>query len=1241
MKVKEINETANVAWSPSAVYPAYLACGTAAQQLDASFNTSSTLKIYDLNVGQINLDMKLAASVELPARFHALQWSGLGGNNAGLIYGGCENGAIYIYDAAKLLTNAPDKLVCNTEGLHSGPVFTLSCNYLKANFVACGSSDSEVTVWDITNLSAPIIPGKKLSLGGDVSCVEFNRQVEHIFASTCAGHCVVWDLRKHSSIMTISDTVSRMKASNIIWNPSVATQLLLASDNDMTPWAQVWDLRYATSPLKTLEGHQRGILKTAWCTQDGNLLITTAKDNKIYVWNPNAVERGSEIVGEFPSYNQWSFDMDWGQRDPSLVATASVDGCVSVYSLLGGGLPPTQSDKFSQIADSFPGMEIPPVVPQGATPQPIRLRNPPKWFAQTAGASFAFGGRLVSWNNQSRSVEIAQVVTEQTLVERSSQLEGALSQPHFAPFCQAKVEAATQRNDQILWQYIGANFDSSPRNKYMELLGYSATQVSSKIRPLMPEIEGVNAEVLADKMTNLATNDGSTGSLDPSEQFEMIASAQSFDKTPETEVAEPELEATLPVVQLEVEESEENHHGLITQALLVGDLESAVELCIKDGIYPHALTLAAHAGQELFAKTRDAVLAQVDGSLASLVGAVVRGDLTSITTTCNLSKWKEALVAALTYSSDEHFPALAESLGERLEAKGNSESLLSAMICYVCAGSLEKFVSCWIKTRPKTNTPNDLQDLVEIIMGLQRSLSTAGRQTNLSDGSTVSSLLCQYASLLAAQGALNTAVSYLNSATQGEMVELRDRLYRALGYTTGSNIHPSLQSTTRVSSLRRTSTPQSYTQSQDRAWINQSLGYADRLPLAYQEVFCQLAMQPSQFTPSVQDQQRSIYGDQISSQPVHVTPSPTFYSPPPPAVPGPQPAAMMPHYGVPSIGTMQPTSPPLAAPPSTGSVGFRRGGPSRYSQDAARTALPTNMLNPAQPQPAPFLPPSSGVNPMPFNTSQSAVPAPAPPPQFFNPAATSAVNSMYGDQQQHLPPAQPLAKTPAAFDSSVPRGWNDPPPMSASRKCDGEPKFHGGHSGDKKLLMLKQAKLQQQQQQQQSEVPKAPEPIMCPVPGSVPSDSSQQFMGFQHPQYGVEAHSPGGGSAAPVGAAPTPEPASKGPLPTEHQVIQDVINEVHNRCQLVVQNQQMKQRLEDVGSKMELLYDKLRAGQLSPVTVSGVHRIVNAVQTGDYRGALSVHAETIAKGSFSELSSFMPSLKLLLQYCIQLQVFLQ
>lgn len=37
MKVKEVKRTANIAWSPAAQYPIYLAAGTAAQQLDATF----------------------------------------------------------------------------------------------------------------------------------------------------------------------------------------------------------------------------------------------------------------------------------------------------------------------------------------------------------------------------------------------------------------------------------------------------------------------------------------------------------------------------------------------------------------------------------------------------------------------------------------------------------------------------------------------------------------------------------------------------------------------------------------------------------------------------------------------------------------------------------------------------------------------------------------------------------------------------------------------------------------------------------------------------------------------------------------------------------------------------------------------------------------------------------------------------------------------------------------------------
>ncbi len=51
--------------------------------------------------------------------------------------------------------------------------------------------------------------------------------------------------------------VVQMHCSGLAWNPEVATQLVLASEDDRMPVIQMWDLRFATSPLKVLENHTR------------------------------------------------------------------------------------------------------------------------------------------------------------------------------------------------------------------------------------------------------------------------------------------------------------------------------------------------------------------------------------------------------------------------------------------------------------------------------------------------------------------------------------------------------------------------------------------------------------------------------------------------------------------------------------------------------------------------------------------------------------------------------------------------------------------------------------------------------------------------------------------------------------------------------------------------------------------------------------------------------------------------
>lgn len=60
-----------------------------------------------------------------------------------------------------------------------------------------------------------------------------------------------------------------------------------------------------------------------------------------------------------------------------------------------------------------------------------------------------------------------------------------------------------------------------------------------------------------------------------------------------------------------------------------------------------------------------------------------------------------------------------------------------------------------------------------------------------------------------------------------------------------------------------------------------------------------------------------------------------------------------------------------------------------------------------------------------------------------------------------------------------------------------------------------------------------------------------------------------------------PAPVPKGPLPVEHQMLQEVFDGLAQRCESASRNPQMHRKLEDVHRKLEHLYDCLREGVVS------------------------------------------------------------
>lgn len=79
MKIKEVEQTANIAWSPASQYPIYLATGTAAQQLDASFSTTSQIDLYSLDLNEPGPGMGLKASISTKQRCAHIKYANSSG----------------------------------------------------------------------------------------------------------------------------------------------------------------------------------------------------------------------------------------------------------------------------------------------------------------------------------------------------------------------------------------------------------------------------------------------------------------------------------------------------------------------------------------------------------------------------------------------------------------------------------------------------------------------------------------------------------------------------------------------------------------------------------------------------------------------------------------------------------------------------------------------------------------------------------------------------------------------------------------------------------------------------------------------------------------------------------------------------------------------------------------------------------------------------------------------------------
>ncbi|XP_057748761.1 protein transport protein SEC31 homolog B [Arachis stenosperma] len=778
--IKGVNRSSSVALAPDAPY---MAAGTMAGAVDLSFSSSANLEIFKLDFQSDEPELPLVAEYPSSERFNRLSWGKNGTNTEGfalgLIAGGLVDGNIDIWNPLTLIRSEKNEnALVGHLVRHKGPVRGLEFNAITPNLLASGAEDGEICIWDLVNPSEPThfppLKGSGSASQGEVSFLSWNSKVQHILASTSYnGTTVVWDLKKQKPVISFADSVRR-RCSVLQWHPDVATQLVVASDEDGSPSLRLWDMRNIMTPIKEFVGHTRGVIAMSWCPTDSSYLITCGKDSRTICWDTIS----GEIACELPAGTNWNFDVHWYPKIPGVISASSFDGKIGIYNIKGCRHYGVGQNDYGAVS----------------------LRAP-KWYKCPVGVSFGFGGKLVSFQSKASAsgsqlgpseVYVHNLVTEDGLVSRSSEFEAAIQNGErslLRILCDKKSQESESVEDRETWGFLKVMFedDGTARTKLLTHLGFNvpSEEKDTVNDDLSQEVNALGLEDTAVNNTgHLAPHEAPSFSFDNGEDFFNNLPSPKAESPVTTSVGNFVAEDTANGSEkiqdsVETEESSDpSFDDSVQRALVLGDYKGAVAQCISANKWADALVIAHVGNASLWESTRDQYLKMIRSPYLKIVSAMVSNDLLSLVNTRPLKFWKETLALLCSFAQRDEWTMLCDTLASKLMGAGNS---LAATLCYICAGNIDKTVEIWSRSLSAEHEGKSYVDLLQDLMEKTIVLALATGQKQFS--ASLCKLVEKYAEILASQGLLTTAMEYLkllgSDQLSPELVVLKDRIARS------------------------------------------------------------------------------------------------------------------------------------------------------------------------------------------------------------------------------------------------------------------------------------------------------------------------------------------------------------------------------------------------------------------------------------------------------------------------------
>ncbi len=581
--------------------------------------------------------------------------------------------------------------------------------------------------------------------------------------------------------------------SDVAWNPDQGLHLVTASGDDKNPVIKLWDLRSSTSlPLATLQGHKEGILSVSWCPTDASLLLSCAKDNRTILWDlfnlqpvydlpsvqsgPAEGDAEGMFGGLAASANQRRSHVSWSPCLPAVVSASSFDRKVQFFSMVGAK---------------------------------SRIGRAPKWLRRPVGATFGFGGKLVTFDSKNQPVnanpqakkvttsalaKIYQVVEDNELVEASDLFHNIVAKGEFKQFCDLKSNSpAVSPEERQVWSLMNVIcFGSNAREELLTHLGFDSASITATAQEYVAKTNPAKAaepvEVApAVDLDALNINDD-TSILTAEDMFSAVPPVPpTHAPAPKAVQAEPTAPPKPPVLPEDIAKTAELWSMIqsgnaaeptIRRAIIVGNFEAAVECCLEAGLMAEALLLAQCGDQALRVRTQAVFFEKRrhEHPFLHVLHAVIRNELMAYVQASDLGRWKETLALLSTYGKSDEFPSLCEVLAGRLEVELRDTS--SATLCYMCAANVIRTVGFWTAELNAANAVLGRMDTRALENYVEKVVVFTHANPIESLGPECSAFFSKYAELLASQGRLSVALSYMKGHNMAENI-LIDRLYHA------------------------------------------------------------------------------------------------------------------------------------------------------------------------------------------------------------------------------------------------------------------------------------------------------------------------------------------------------------------------------------------------------------------------------------------------------------------------------